>query len=87
MELVYFTVVGIALYLISDRLVNFIETKRGARLEHRSILFFAIILTLSLISFNVIQRLYPETGTSHTSTGQSDSPISPVDSPNLPAGQ
>jgi hypothetical protein len=87
MELVYFTVVGIALYLISDRIVNFIETKRGARLEHRSILFFAIILTLSLIAFNVIQRLYQEAGTSQTSTGQSASQISPVDSPNLPAEQ
>ena len=55
MELVYFTVAAIALYLISDRILNFIEIKRGERLPNRSILFFVIIFTLSAISFSVIQ--------------------------------
>jgi predicted PurR-regulated permease PerM len=55
MELIYFTVAAIALYVISDQIVNLIERKRGERLQHRSLLFFAIILTLAVITFNAIQ--------------------------------
>lgn len=56
MEMVYFTVAAILLYLISDGIVNMIERKRGERLQNRSILFFVIIFTLSVVSFNVIQQ-------------------------------
>ncbi len=55
MEMIYFTIAAIVLYVVSDKIVNLIEIKRGERLENRSILFFVIILTLSLITFNTIQ--------------------------------
>lgn len=58
MEMVYFTLAAIVLYLVSDKIVNFIERKRGERLENRSMLFFVIILTLAIITFNVIQLIY-----------------------------
>ena len=55
MELVYFTLAGVFLYLLSDWIVVKIETIRGATLEHRSLLFFAIILVLALSSFKGIE--------------------------------
>jgi len=57
MEAVYFTLVAIGLYFFSDWLLERIERVRGQRFEQRSIIFFAIITVLALISFQVIQLL------------------------------
>lgn len=57
MEMVYFTIAGIGLYLLSDWVLNRIESVRGARFENRTLIFFGILLTLALISFAVIRRL------------------------------
>ena len=57
MEIVYFTVVAAILYLAADRILQRIEIAAGKRLEHRSLIFFAILLTLALASFALI-RLY-----------------------------
>ncbi len=57
MEAVYFTIAAVALYFISDRILDRIEVARGARFEHRSLIFFGILLTLALVSFAIIRRL------------------------------
>ena len=57
MEAVYFTLVAIGLYFFSDWLLERIERLRGKLFEQRSIVFFAIIAVLALISFQVIQML------------------------------
>jgi predicted PurR-regulated permease PerM len=57
MEILYFTVVGIALYFASDRMLDWIEQRRGARFEHRSLIFFAILLVLALVAFQLIGRM------------------------------
>ena len=57
MEAIYFTLVAIGLYFFSDWLLERIERLRGKRFEQRSIVFFAIIAVLALISFQVIQML------------------------------
>ncbi len=57
MEIVYYTLTGIALYFVSDWLLERIEQARGKRFENRSVIFFAIILVLALVSFQVIGRL------------------------------
>ena len=57
MEAVYFTLVAVGLYFFSDWLLERIERLRGKRFEQRSIVFFAIITILALISFQVIQML------------------------------
>ena len=57
MEALYFTLVAIGLYFFSDWLLERIERLRGKRFEQRSIVFFAIITVLALISFQVIQML------------------------------
>ncbi len=52
MDIVWFTVIAIALYVFSDRLLDFIERKRGKRFEeNRPFVFFAIILPLALATF------------------------------------
>lgn len=57
MEAVYFTLVAVGLYFFSDWLLERIERLRGQRFEQRSIVFFAIITVLALISFQAIQLL------------------------------
>lgn len=57
MEIVYFTAVGIGLYFISNWILDRIEGARGARFENRSLIFFAIILGLALVSFQLMHWL------------------------------
>lgn len=57
LEALAYTLVAILLYAVSDRLLNWIEVRRGARFENRSLIFFAIILTLALVSFQALQYL------------------------------
>lgn len=60
MEILYYTVAAIFLYLVSDWILNQIEIRRGERFENRSLLFFAIILVLSVLLFNLIQQIQPD---------------------------
>lgn len=57
MQILLFTIVGLGLYFFSDWLLRQIEARRGSPLKHRSLVFFAIILGLSLPSFQLIQYL------------------------------
>jgi len=55
MQYVYFTLAAIFLYLASDMILGKIEAKRGKPLPNRSVIFFAIILVLAVVSFKVIE--------------------------------
>ena len=55
MSIVYFTLDAIILYLAADWILNRIEVAAGKRLEYRSIIFFALLLTLALTTFTLIQ--------------------------------
>lgn len=57
MAYIYYTVTAVILYLLSDWILNQIEQSMGKRLKYRSVIFFFIIMTLSLSSFNLIDRL------------------------------
>ena len=57
MEVVYFTLVAIALYVVAGWIVDRIERFRGARLESRSVVFFFVLLALALATFAVLRRL------------------------------
>jgi hypothetical protein len=57
MEVIAFTAVGIALYFGADWVLNRIERARGARFEHRDVIYFTIILVLALSTFYLINRL------------------------------
>jgi hypothetical protein len=56
-QVVYFTIVAAILYLGADWILRRIELAAGKRLPQRSLIFFAIILTLALASFALI-RVY-----------------------------
>ena len=62
MEMIYYTVTAVLLYLVSDWILNRIEIRRGARFEHRSLIFFAIILVLAVAVFNLVQQLQTTPG-------------------------
>ena len=53
MEYVYYTLTGITLYLISDWLLERVETAYGGRFKYRSLIFLAIIMTLALITSKI----------------------------------
>ena len=57
MQYVYFTITAIFLYLASDMILTKIEAKRGKPLPNRSLIFFAIILVLAIVSFRMIEHL------------------------------
>lgn len=56
-EALTYTIVAIALYLVSDWVLRRIETAYGRPFEYRTLIFFAILLLLALVSFAVIRRL------------------------------
>ncbi len=57
MQVLYFIAAGLALYFVSDWILNRIEIARGGRLENRSIVFFAVLLGLALLTFSLVPRL------------------------------
>jgi len=59
MEMISYTIAAIFLYVLSDWILNRIEIRRGKRFENRSLVFFAIILVLAVVVFNLIQQLRP----------------------------
>ena len=59
MEIVAYTVAGIILYFFSDWVLNMLEKVHGEPLPQRNLVFFVLILTLSLSSFGLIRTLMP----------------------------
>lgn len=57
MQYLIYTVVGIVLYVVSDALLDRLERRRGQRFEQRSIIFFAIIAVLAILTFQLIEWL------------------------------
>ncbi len=55
MEIVYFTVVAIALYFAADFILRWLETAWGGALKNRSIVFFFILLVLAVVTFGAIR--------------------------------
>ena len=62
MSIVYFTLAAAGLYLLSDWILERVEVTAGRRLQHRSLVFFSILLTLAITSFALISYL---TGNTH----------------------
>ena len=60
MEIIIFTVVGIALYLLSDRLLSLLERIHGEPIPARNIVFFVIFLALTLPTFGLMNTLLGE---------------------------
>jgi hypothetical protein len=56
MTIVYFTLAALALYLVSDRVLDWFERRAGRRFEYRSLIFFGLLLGLSLAAFALVRR-------------------------------
>jgi hypothetical protein len=56
MTTVYFTLAAIVLYVVSDRVLDLLERRAGRRFENRSLIFFGLLLGLSLVTFAVVRR-------------------------------
>ena len=57
MEFIVYTIAGITLYFVSDEILTRIEAHRGERFEHRTLIFFTIILVLALGAFRLIEYI------------------------------
>ena len=60
MAYLYYTITAVLLYLLSDWILNKIETYYGKRFEYRSVIFFVIIMILAVASFEMIDRIVGE---------------------------
>jgi hypothetical protein len=58
MENVLFLVMAVVLYFASDAIVQAVELRLGRRLEHRTLLFFVLLLGLALASFALVRQLF-----------------------------
>lgn len=57
MEIVLFTLAAVALYFGADWVLRTLEARRGAPFQHRSLIYFAIILPLTLLVFSFMETL------------------------------
>jgi hypothetical protein len=56
MQFLYFTLVAIALYVLSDLALRGLESAVGRRFAQRNLIFFALLLSSSLIVFSLVRR-------------------------------
>ena len=56
MEMIYYTLVALVLYVGADWILNRIEIAAGRRLEYRSLVFFVILLAMAMTSFALIRH-------------------------------
>ncbi len=59
MQFVYFAIVAIGLYFVSDWILKAFESYRGKRLENRQIAYFLIFAALAVLVFSAIERFAP----------------------------
>jgi hypothetical protein len=57
MASIYYILTGIVLYFAADWVLRRIEAQAGHVLEHRTLVFFALIATMAVVSFAVIRAL------------------------------
>jgi hypothetical protein len=59
-EVLVFTVVGIGLYFVANWILGLIESAVGRTFEERSLIFFVVLLVLTVGSFALIRSLFAE---------------------------
>ena len=57
MESVAFLLTCIVLYFVSDWILQRAETAAGRRFEHRTLIFFGLLLGLALVTFSLFRHL------------------------------
>ncbi len=59
MQAVYYTITGVVLYLLADWILRFMEARAGRVFEQRTLVFFALLMSLALVTFAAIRRFVP----------------------------
>ena len=57
MAMILYTLTGIVLYVLADWLLRRLEARVGRVFEHRSLMFFGLLLGMALVSFALIRSL------------------------------
>ena len=57
MQILLFTIVAVGLYFFTDWILRLIEHYRGRPLPNRNLVFFAIMFIVTIVSFQIIQRM------------------------------
>lgn len=57
MDMIWFLLTGVVVYLVADGVVRYIERRRGEVMENRSLVFFAVFLPLVLLAFELVKRV------------------------------
>ncbi|MGD8310578.1 MAG: hypothetical protein PVG98_14170 [Chromatiales bacterium] len=57
MEMLYFTLTAILLYLAADWILDRMELAAGRRFRYRNLVFFAILSTMAVTAFALIRYL------------------------------
>lgn len=57
-EILVFSLNAIFIYLFSDWIIRTIEESRGAALKYRQAVFFLVFLTLALVTFQILKRVF-----------------------------
>ena len=84
MEIVLFTAVGIVLYVVCDRLLVLLEKVHGEPLPQRNVVFFVLILTLSLSTFSLLRTWLYSTGEGAQHNNQEQQPADGGNQPPQP---
>ena len=56
MEMIYFTLAAVVLYVGTDWILDRIEIAAGRRLEYRNLVFFVILFAMAITSFALIRH-------------------------------
>ncbi len=59
MDGLLFLVVAVVLYFAADRILQWLELRAGRRFEHRTLVFFALLMSFALVSFAAIRHFLP----------------------------
>jgi hypothetical protein len=55
MGVIYYTLAGIILYLAADWILRRLEARAGRVFENRSLVFFALLLSMALVTFSILR--------------------------------
>ena len=55
MAAIIYTLTGIILYVAADWVLRRLETRAGRVFENRTVIFFALLLSMALVAFAVIR--------------------------------
>lgn len=57
MESLYFLLAAVALYFLSDRVLDAAERFAGRRFAYRTIIFFCLLLGFTFVTFAILRRI------------------------------